>query len=183
MQTRLKLNMGQKGQFMRFTIVAPALILTAGVLAGCTQGAMTAVRSADAAPQTQMTAEQVTAAAAVTRAPAPRPAARASAAQLDTTTPEQRAAAAKPAEAAETRLGTTVASLGNPSEGGFWIKTPLVSERGIGRIVDPATGKSAKVDLIPLDGPASGGSQVSLPALQLLGVSLTDLPTLEVYRS
>ena len=49
--------------------------------------------------------------------------------------------------------------------------------------VDPATGKSAKVDLIPLDGPASGGSQVSLPALQLLGVSLTDLPTIEVYRS
>ena len=29
---------------------------------------------------------------------------------------------------------------------------------------------------------ASGGSQVSLPALQLIGVSLTDLPTLEVYE-
>ena len=130
-----------------------------------------------------MTAEQVAAATAVTRAPAPRPAARATAAQLDTTTPEQRAAAARPAEAAETRLGTTIASLGNPSEGGFWIKTPLVKERGLGRIVDPSTGKSAKVDLIPLDGPESGGSQVSLPALQLLGVSLTDLPTIEVYRS
>ncbi|MFV0299980.1 MAG: hypothetical protein ACK5IP_03700, partial [Paracoccus sp. (in: a-proteobacteria)] len=62
-------------------------------------------------------------------------------------------------------------------------KTPLVKARGVGRIVNPANGKSARVDLIPLDGPASGGSQVSLPALQLLGVSLTDLPTLEVFRS
>ncbi|SNR52397.1 hypothetical protein EYF88_12270 [Paracoccus sediminis] len=169
---------------MRMTTAAPAMILAATVLAGCTPGAMTTGRTdAPAAAQTRMTGEQVAAAAAITRAPAPRPAARATAAQLDTTTPEQRAAAAQPAPAAETRLGTTIASLGNPSEGGFWIKTPLVSERGIGRIVNPATGKSAKVDLIPLDGPASGGSQVSLSALQLLGVSLTDLPTIEVYRS
>ena len=51
-----------------------------------------------------------------------------------------------------------------------------------GRIVNPANGKSAKVRLIPLGGPASGGSQVSLPALQLLGISLTDLPSLEVYQ-
>lgn len=169
---------------MRITTVAPAMILTAGVLAGCAPGVMTSGRTeAPAAPQTQMTTQQVAAATAITRAPAPRPAARATPAQLDTTTPDQRAAAARPAEAAETRLGTTIASLGNPSEGGFWIKTPLVRERGVGRIVDPSTGKSAKVDLIPLDGPASGGSQVSLPALQLLGVSLTDLPTIEVYRS
>lgn len=168
---------------MRITTALPTLILTAGLLAGCTQGAMTTGRTVAAAPTTRMTTEQVAAATAVTRAPAPRPAARATPAQLDTTTPEQRAAAAQPAQAAEVRLGTTIASLGNPSEGGFWIKTPLVKERGLGRIVDPTTGKSAKVDLIPLDGPASGGSQVSLPALQLLGVSLTDLPTIEVYRS
>lgn len=168
---------------MSMKTIVPTLVLTAGLLAGCTEGTMLAGRP-DAAPTApQATPEQVAAAAAITRAPAPRPAARASAAQLDTTTPEQRAEAAKPAAAAETKLGTTVASLGNPSEGGFWIKTPLVKARGTGRIVDPATGKSAKVDLIPLDGPASGGSQVSLPALQLLGVSLTDLPTLEVYRS
>lgn len=168
---------------MRITTAAPALILTAGLLAGCTQGTMTTGRTATATPQTQMTTEQAAAATAITRAPAPRPAARATPAQLDTTTPEQRAAAAQPAPAAETRLGSTIASLGDPTEGGFWIKTPLVKERGLGRIVDPSTGKSAKVDLIPLDGPASGGSQVSLPALQLLGVSLTDLPTIEVYRS
>lgn len=178
---------------MTITNATPILLLGACLLAGCAQTAMTTVRDgagasapraqAEAPVTTRMTAEQVAAVQAVTRAPAPRPVARATPAQLDTTTAQQRAAAAAPAEAPETRLGSTVASLGNPAEGGFWIKTPLVRERGIGRIVDPATGKSAKVDLIPLDGPASGGSQVSLPALKLLGVSLTDLPTLEVYRS
>ena len=80
----------------------------------------------------------------------------------------------------ERRLGTTVASLGDPSQPGFWVKTPLVQSETDGRIVNPANGKSAKVRLLPL-GSAGGGSQVSLPALQLIGVSLTDLPTLEIY--
>ncbi|WP_410217906.1 hypothetical protein [Paracoccus sp. (in: a-proteobacteria)] len=157
------------------------LVLVTGLglaLAGCAQmGSMTNRPAAPAANEAQ-----VAAATAITRAPAPRPTARATPAQLDTTTAEQRAAAAQAPASAEARLGTTVASLGNPSEGGFWIKTPLVSERAMGRIVNPATGKSAKVELIPLSGGGSG-SQVSLPALQLLGVALTDLPTLEVYRS
>lgn len=133
--------------------------------------------------ETALSAEQVAAATAVTRAPAPKPAAKATASQLDTTTAAQKVAAAKAPEASETKLGTTIASLGDPTEGGFWIKTPLVKARGIGRIVNPANGKSAKVDLIPLDGGAGGGSQVSLPALQLIGVSLTDLPAIEVYKS
>jgi len=151
-------------------------------LAGCAQMGTLSGRPAATAPTTA-TPEQTAAATAITRAPAPRPAARATPAQLDTTTPEQRAAAAAaPAAGGETRLGTTVGSLGNPSEGGFWIKTPLVQSRAMGRIVNPATGKSAQVELIPLTGGGSG-SQVSLPALQLLGVPLTDLPTLEVYRS
>ncbi|MDB6180594.1 hypothetical protein [Paracoccus fistulariae] len=172
---------------MRRLSTGLAMAAVAVGLAACTPGATTtasrpATQKAAAAPKTDLTPEQVAAATAITRAPAPRPAARATAAQLDTTTAEQRAAAAKPAEVAERKLGSTVASLGNPSEGGFWIKTPLVKERGIGRIVNPANGKSAKVDLIPLEGQGSG-SQVSLPALQLLGVSLTDLPTIEVYRS
>ena len=82
---------------MRITTALPTLILTAGLLAGCTQGAMTTGRTVAAAPTTRMTTEQVAAATAVTRAPAPRPAARATPAQLDTTTPEQRAAAAQAA--------------------------------------------------------------------------------------
>ena len=173
---------------MRNLSTGLTLTVFAAALSACTPGATTSTSrpatqsTAAEAPKTDLTAAQVAAATAITRAPAPRPAARATAAQLDTTTAEQRSAAAKPSEAAERKLGTTVASLGNPSEGGFWIKTPLVKERGIGRIVNPANGKSAKVDLIPLDG-AGTGSQVSLPAMQLLGISLTDLPTIEVYRS
>lgn len=158
-----------------------AFLGTGLALAGCTQMAATTERPAPPPATAEQTAA-ATAAAAVTRAPAPRPAARATPAQLDTTTPQQRAAAAQAPASAETRLGTTVGSLGNPSEGGFWIKTPLVQARAQGRIVNPATGKSAQVELIPLTGSGTG-SQVSLPALQLLGVPLTDLPTLEVYRS
>ncbi|WP_299904506.1 hypothetical protein [uncultured Paracoccus sp.] len=169
------------------------LLLTPAIaLAGCTGlqsttasrpvGTATTTAKTDA-PVDAATAAKIEAAAAITRAPAPRPAARASAASLNTTTTEQRAAAAAPSAEAETKLGSTIASLGDAAEPGFWIKTPLVKSRGVGRIVNPANGKSAKVDLIPLDGPASAGSQVSLPALQLLGVSLTDLPTLEVFKS
>ncbi len=121
----------------------------------------------------------------VAAAPAPgsitlgRPAGR-TAAQLDTTTPADKAAAAAPV-AASRKLGTTVASLGDATQAGFWIKTPLAKAAGKGRIVNPANGRSANVDLIPLGGPASAGSQVSLPALQMLGISLTDLPEIEVW--
>lgn len=163
-------------------VLSLSAILGLGVaLSGCAQ--MTQMTQGRGAAQNPAaTPEQVSAATAITRAPAPRPAARATVAELDTTTAEQRAAAAEvPAAGAEERLGTTVASLGNPNEGGLWMKTPLVSERADGRIVNPATGKSAKVELIPLAGGGSG-SQVSLSALQLLGVSLTSLPTLEVFR-
>ena len=103
-----------------------------------------------------------------------------SATALNTTTPAERTKAAAAPASAERRLGTTVASLGDPSQPGFWVKTPLVQSETDGRVVNPANGKSAKVRLIPL-GSAGGGSQVSLPALQLIGVSLTDLPTLEIY--
>lgn len=122
--------------------------------------------------------EQVT--QAVAPAPRPKPSAR-TVAELDTTTAKQKAAAAKPGASGEKKLGDTVASLGDPTDPGFWIKTPLVKAEADGRIVNPANGKSARVRLLPLAGPASAGSQVSLPALRLLGVSLTDLPTLEVY--
>lgn len=96
---------------------------------------------------------------------------------FDTTTAEQRSDAAQPAEGGRL-LGTTVASLGDPGRPGFWIETPLASAAGQGKVVHPATGKSAEVELLPASG---GGSRVSLAALRLLGLPLTDLPTLEVY--
>ncbi|MDS9467393.1 hypothetical protein RGQ15_07380 [Paracoccus sp. MBLB3053] len=104
------------------------------------------------------------------------------AAQLDTTTSADKARAAAASTGGERKIGTTIASLGDPSQPGFWIKTPLVKSETNGRLVNAATGKSANVRLIPLGGPASGGSQVSLPALQMLGASLTDLPELVVYE-
>lgn len=110
----------------------------------------------------------------------PQPAAL-SVAQLDTTTATEKARAASTAGGAGQRLGTTIASLGDATQAGFWIKTPLARAPGKGRIVNPATGKSANVDLIPLDGPPTAGSQVSLPALQMIGASLTDLPEIEVW--
>ncbi len=100
--------------------------------------------------------------------------------QFDTTTPEQRAEA-ETAGGGARKLGVTIASLGNPAEAGFWIKTPLVSKAGKGRVEYPATGKSVAVDLIPIDGPKSAGSRVSLAALRLLGAPLTGLPELIVY--
>ncbi|PCD77207.1 D-galactarate dehydratase [Pseudothioclava arenosa] len=100
---------------------------------------------------------------------------------LDTTTEAERAAAlAEPEPAAETELGRTIASLGDPTDPGFWIKTPLVSAPAKGR-AEAANGRSVLVDLIPLDGGA-GGSQISLPALRLLELPLTDLPELTLYR-
>ena len=78
-------------------------------------------------------------------------------------------------------LGQTVASLGNPTEPGLWLKTPLVSVPGTGRVVYPGTGKSVTVTLLPLDGPATAGSQISLAAMQGIGAGLADLPTIEVF--
>lgn len=120
------------------------------------------------------------AAAALTRPPPP--AAR-TVEEFDTTTIEERAeAAAAPAEpAAERALGTTVASLGDPTQPGFWMETPLVNEVTQGRVRYPTTGLSAQVELRPIDGPATAGSRLSLPAMRLIEAPLTDLPTIEVY--
>ncbi len=101
---------------------------------------------------------------------------------LDTTTPEQRAAATAPAapQASSAALGKTVVSLGSPTEPGLWLKTPLVEAETQGRVTNPANGKSSLVTLLPLDGPATAGSRMSLPALRLIGASLTDLTEVEV---
>ncbi|KIN61435.1 hypothetical protein Z945_2427 [Sulfitobacter noctilucae] len=137
-----------------------------------------------AQPQTTVPAEapvHTAVLAPATAAPPPVPAARTVEA-LDTTTPEQRAAAAAPAapEARSNALGSTVVSLGSPTEPGLWLKTPLVKAEGQGRVTNPANGKSSLVTLIPLDGPATAGSRMSLAALRLIGASLTDLTPVEV---
>lgn len=163
-----------------------ALVLPLLALAACDQIATApdtpegpATRPVAAAGPIRTAAPVLTAATTPSRAPLSRPAAARPDAYNQATADEKAAAAAPVAQAR--KLGTTIASLGNPTEQGFWIKTPLVSAAGKGKLVDPATGKSVNVDLIPLSGPESGGSQVSLAALQMLGVSLTGLPRLEVH--
>ena len=100
---------------------------------------------------------------------------------FDTTTEEERAAAvATPEPAGERALGTTVATLGSPTEPGIWMETPLVSAVTQGRVV-AENGKSVSLELRPIDGPATAGSRISLPALRLLEVGLAGLHTLTVY--
>lgn len=90
------------------------------------------------------------------------------------------AAGAAPAGAGA-RLGTTVASLGPPSEPGVWLRTPLVTAVMRGRIEHPATGQSIGVELRPSGGEPGSGSQISIAAMRLLGLPLTSLPELVVY--
>ena len=82
--------------------------------------------------------------------------------------------------AARGPLGRTVASLGDATESGLWLKTPLVAVEGPGRVTYPATGRSTTVTLIPIDGAATAGSRLSLQAMLALGASLTDLPEIDV---
>ena len=113
------------------------------------------------------------------KAPVPEPDAR-TVEQFDTTTKAERVAAAA-STTGGARLGTTLASLGDPTDPGFWLKTPLVSVEAQGH-VETLSGKSVQLTLLPLAGEAGAGSQLSLPAMRVLELSLTDLPELIVYQ-
>ncbi|MXQ07797.1 hypothetical protein GQ651_08050 [Alphaproteobacteria bacterium GH1-50] len=144
----------------RFLFI-PAIVVS---LAGC------AVLEQAAAPPTGETVAETP-----TNAPPPPPANARTVEDFDTTSAEDRAAAAT-VSADGRLLGSVVASLGDPTRPGFWIETPLVSEAGRGRVA-LSGGKSVEVDLIP----GAAGSRLSLAALRLLEVPLTDLPTVQVY--
>ncbi len=157
-------------------IARGAMLLLSGLLpVGCSQADLLSPHPMATKP------DAASESAAPMAAPRPRPAAR-RVEEFDTTSPEQRAAAvAQPAASAERKLGRTIASLGDPTDPGFWVKSPLVKTSGKGRIVDVANGRSVLVDLKPLPGDEGAGSQVSLPALRLLGVGLTALPEVVLY--
>ena len=101
--------------------------------------------------------------------------------QFDTTTREERAAAVAAAAAppAGGPLGVTIASLGDPARPGFWIETPLAKSAGPGRV--SYNGKSVQVELIPIDGPPTAGSRMSLAAMRLIEAPLTGLPEVQVF--
>ncbi|WP_146344743.1 hypothetical protein [Falsiphaeobacter marinintestinus] len=75
---------------------------------------------------------------------------------------------------------STVAALGDPTKPGLWLETPLVSDQRSGRITLAATGKSAEVTLIPIEGEDTAGSRLSLQGFQALGAPLTELIDLTV---
>jgi hypothetical protein len=106
--------------------------------------------------------------------------------QFDTTSAEEKKAAEMAArEAAKSGegrlLGRTIASLGDPTDPGIWLRTPLVSTPSKGRVVYPVNGRAVQVDLIPIDGPKTAGSRMSLAALRVIEAPLTGLPEVEVY--
>lgn len=111
--------------------------------------------------------------------PVARPAQDATAETRDAATPAERQASAA---GGGVSLGTTVASLGDPSEAGFWLKTPLVQAASPGRVEYAGTGQAVEVELRPSGTEAGGGSQISLAAMRALGAPLTGLPELRVYR-
>ncbi|QJF53139.1 hypothetical protein G3256_06505 [Roseobacter ponti] len=100
---------------------------------------------------------------------------------LDTTTPQEREAAVTSASSGAA-LGMTVASLGSPAEPGFWLKTALVQAETPGSVTEPLSGRAVSVMLIPIEGPPTSGSRLSLAAMRVLGVPLTDLIEVEVRR-
>ncbi|WP_375280566.1 hypothetical protein [Pseudooctadecabacter sp.] len=101
---------------------------------------------------------------------------------FDTTTAEDRQAAVVTApQSGERRLGTTIASLGSPTDPGIWFKTPLVTAVTQGRI--EYEGNSVAVELRPSGGAAGSGSQISLAAMRLIEAPLTGLPEVVVYAN
>lgn len=74
----------------------------------------------------------------------------------------------------------TLVTLGNAAEPGLWVKTPLVSTQGPGRVTAIDSGRTVDVTLIPIDGPPTAGSRASLAALQALGLPLTAVSPLRI---
>lgn len=102
---------------------------------------------------------------------------------LDRSTTAERQEAAAPPPAAAGSLGVTVASLGDPARSGFWMETPLVSAPTKGSVLYRANGRRLNVDLIPIGGPPTGGSRLSLSAMRMLDAPLTALPQVEVFAN
>jgi hypothetical protein len=99
-----------------------------------------------------------------------------SAASLDGTSEAEKAAAVQAPVAGAREIGKTSVALGSPAEQGFWLKSPLVSAPGKGKVVTEG-GASVAVDLLP----GTGGSLLSLAAFRALGLGLTDLPEVTVF--
>lgn len=97
------------------------------------------------------------------------------------TVAELEQAKAKPVGRPERDLGKTIASLGLIDETGFWLRTPLVSSEADGRVVFLKTGTAINLRLIPNGAEAGSGSQISIAAMKVLGISIVDLAEVQVF--
>jgi hypothetical protein len=159
-----------------------AILLVPLALGGCAvlQQAFAPVPVAAPADAVAPVAEDPAETAVTT--PPPSPMAR-TVEDFDTTTEDERAAAiATPPPPSETRLGTTLATLGAPADPGIWIETALVDAPVMGRVEVAGTGRTVTLELRPSGGPEGSGSQISLPAMRLLEVPLTAIVELIVFR-
>ena len=102
--------------------------------------------------------------------------------EFDTTSAADRAEAVTvTASNTDSALGTTLATLGSPTEPGIWLKTPLVSVLTPGKV--SYEGRSINIELRPSGGAAGSGSQISLAAMRLLEAPLTGIIELDVTAS
>ncbi len=150
------------------------LVLPFAVVAGCTSPEFQQLfgvqpEAAVAIPQT-----------AVATAPPP-PETATTVEDFDTTTQADRDAAVVASVATEAPLGTTIATLGSPTEPGIWLKTPLVTATTPGRVA--YNGTVINIELRPSGGAAGSGSQISLAAMRLLNAPLSGLPELTVFAT
>ena len=158
------------------------IILPIVFAAGCTELAMLSQTPAEI--EVTPAVAPIAAPVVVPKRPPPPPPQARTVAQFDTTTAADRAAAvAKPEPAGETKLGTTIATLGSPADPGIWLLTPLVSELTMGRAEYAANGKSVNLELRPSGKEKGAGSQISLPAMRLLDAPLAGLLELSVYKN
>ncbi len=162
------------------------MIIPILALAGCESPSLQGLFTQAAAPTTEAPAvapvERPVETLDPTPPPPPPPAAR-TVEQFDTTTQEDRAEALDVEEpAGEERLGVTNISLGSPADPGIWLKTPLVSELTAGRAEYPVNGNTVNIELRPSGGAAGSGSEMSLAAMRLLEIPLTELADVIVFR-
>ncbi len=161
------------------------MILTPLLLAACESPSLQGLLTPTSAPaeQSQTISPQARPEQTLdpTPPPPPPPSAR-TVEQFDTTTAEDREEALEvAAPAGEVALGTTNASLGSPTDPGIWLKTPLVSTLTAGRVEYPANGNTVNIELRPSGGSAGSASQISLAAMRLLEIPLTELADITVF--
>jgi hypothetical protein len=152
-----------------------AALLLAALAAGCAQLPNPFARGPAASVEPAPLPRPTEAVASSVAPPTAPPAAVASAPEaLDTVSEaEKQAAREVAATASDTALGQVTVALGDPADPGLWVKSDLVSSERPGT-VRTGGGEAIAVTLRPL-GAGDGGAQISLSALQALGLPLTGL--------